>query len=263
VAFSGIEKVLAPGGADRSVRLWSVDDGACLSTFTEFSNTIVALVFVSESLQLVTGDSSGCLKVVRVKTGATDLEMSDAHSGQIWNICPDGDGLLTCGVDGKICFWRDNTREVEEQERVAKDEAAQDEQELTNALRGREFVRALTLAFRLRMPNRLRLVVREISESESPALVEYFAALEDIEDWAQWFDYVAKWTTNARWTDDATEVITAILTEKPLVFFTENKRVFGEKIEAMIPYLERHFGRLERLGIQAYAIDEIVDATEL
>jgi hypothetical protein len=110
------------------------------------------------------------------------------------------------------------------------------------------------------MPNRLRLVVREISEGESPALVEYFAALEDIEDWAQWFDYVAKWTTNARWTDDATEVITSMLTEKNLVAFTENKKVFGEKMEAMIPYPERHF---ERLGIQAYAIDEIVDATEL
>jgi WD40 repeat protein len=133
-------KVLVTGGADWSVRLWLVDDGACLSTFTEFSNTIVALVFVSKSLQLVTGDSSGCLKVVRVQTGATDLEISDAHSGQIWNICPDGDGLLTCGVDGKICFWRDNTREVEKQERVAEDEAARDEQELTNALRGGEFV---------------------------------------------------------------------------------------------------------------------------
>jgi U3 small nucleolar RNA-associated protein 13 len=265
VAFSAIEKVVATGGSDNAVKLWAVDDGSCLATFTEFGGTIAALSFIRAGVQLLVGESRGAVKVVRVKTGATDFAVDSAHSGQIWNVIAtdDGLGVISCGTDGKICIWHDNTDELEEQERAAKDEATVDEQALKNALRSAQYVVALRLAFKLRMPNKLRLVVREISEHQSDALVEYFSELEDLPDYEQWLDYVGKWATNSRWTDDATEVITALLKVKPLTFFTGHRKAFQTKIDSIIPYLERHLGRLDRLGIQAYAIDEVLDSGDI
>jgi U3 small nucleolar RNA-associated protein 13 len=265
LAFSTVEKIIATGSSDNAIRLWSVDDGSCLSTFTEFGGTIAALSFVRAGVQLLVGEAKGAIKLVRVKTGAPDFVIDTAHSGQIWNVLAHDDGLrvISCGTDGKICLWRDNTEELEVQEREAKDEAVVDEQNLKTALRNAEYVSALRLAFKLRMPNKLRLVVREISERQSPALVEYFSELEDVPDYEQWMDYVSKWTTNSRWTDDATEVITALLKVKPLIFFVQQRKTFEAKIDAMIPYLERHFNRLDRLSIQAYAIDEVLDSGDI
>lgn len=265
VAFSTVEKVVATGSADNAVKLWSVDDGSCLSTFTEFGGTIVSLSFICVGVQLLVGEARGAVRVVRVKSGAIDFVLDSAHSGQIWSVISTegGLGVISCGTDGKICIWRDNTDELEAEERAAKDQATADEQELKNALRNAQYVTALRLAFKLRMPNKLRLVVREISENQSPALVEYFSELEELPDYEQWMDYVSKWSTNSRWTDDATEVITALLRVKPLQFFIENRKSFESKIDAIIPYLERHFDRLDRLSIQAYALDDIIDSGDV
>jgi U3 small nucleolar RNA-associated protein 13 len=263
VAFSPVERVVATGSSDCSVRIWQVDDCSCISTFTEFSSTVMSVLFIRQGLQLVAAESGGAVKVLRVRTGAVDFALEEAHSGQIWRVIGGSEGeIVTGSVDGRLVVWRDNSQELEEAERVAKDEMTQAEQELKNALRNQEYVAAIRLAFSLRMPNKLRLVVREVSEKRLPSLVEYFEEVTEIEDYQQWIDYIAKWSTNSHWVDDATEVITALLNVKPFAFFTENKRVFAGKIEAIVPYLERHLARLDRLSIQAYAIDDLIESAD-
>ncbi|OHT13378.1 wd-repeat protein [Tritrichomonas foetus] len=260
VAFSPVEKIVVTGSSDNSIRIWSAEDGTCISSFTEFTSTILRAVFVNKGLQLATAESSGAVKVIRVKTGAPDFTNEEAHEGQIWGLSHGGSKqIITGGNDGKLCYWRDNTEELEAQETAEKAAATEAEQDLRNALRNGEYVKALKLAFKLRMPNKLRLVIREITEIGSTALVEYFSELEDLDDFAQWFDYIAKWATNSRWADDATAAITAILKVRQISFFIKNKKVFEAKIDAIIPYLERHQERLERLAVQTYAIDDVLE----
>jgi U3 small nucleolar RNA-associated protein 13 len=220
----------------------------------------MSIIYLSDGLQLVTGESRGIIKVLRIRTGAIDFTIEDAHKGQIWRVTSGSDReLVSGGVDGRLAVWRDNTLELEEAERASNVEMTQAEQDLKNAIRTREYVAALRLAFGLRMPNKLRLVVREISEKALSSLEEYFVDVSDLDDYQQWMEYIAKWATNSRWVDDATEVITALLKVKSLRFFIENKRAFAGKIDAIIPYLERHMARLERLSVQAYAIDDVLE----
>ncbi|KAK8898879.1 hypothetical protein M9Y10_001171 [Tritrichomonas musculus] len=263
IAFSPVEKLVVTGSIDNSIRIWSVEEGTCISTFTEFTSSILQVMFVRNGLQLATAESSGTMKVIRVKTGAADFTNESAHSDKIWGMTEaegnESFSIITGAEDGKLCFWRDNTEELEAKEQEEQNAATEANQELINAMRNNEYLAALRLAFKLRMPNKLRIVVREITEKESTALFEYFTELEDVEDFAQWFDYIAKWTTNSRWADDATATITAILKVKRISFFVQNKRKFENKIDAIIPYLERHQDRLDRLDIQTYAIDDVLE----
>lgn len=263
IAFSPVEKIVVTGSGDHSIRIWSVEDGSCISTFTEFTSPILNTMFIRNGLQLATAESSGTLKIIRVKTGVPDFANDSAHSGKIWGMTDASESenfsIITGAADGKVCFWRDNTEEIEQKETQDRDEATKANQDLLNAMRNKEFLTALRLAFKLRMPNKLRIVVREITENESTALFEYFSELDDLDDFAQWFDYIAKWTTNSRWADDATATIAAILKVKQIAFFVKNKKKFESKIDAIIPYLERHQDRLDRLDIQTYAIDDILE----
>lgn len=265
LCFSPVERVLATGGGDSTIKLWSVEDGSCLATFTEFSSTVMKLFFINNGLQIALAESKGALKVIRTKTGAPDFALDEAHTAHVWCLCEDvkQHRLISGAEDGRVCIWEDNTAELEEREQAEKAEAAEAEQELRNALRSGEYLTALKLAFKLRMPAKLRLVVREISEQGLDTLVQYFTELEDIEDYEQWMEYVSKWSTNSRWADDATEVITALLKVKPVSFFVKNRRAFEGRIDAIIPYLERHSSRLDRLNTQTYALDDIIDTVSL
>lgn len=264
VAFSPVERVLVSASSDKSVRIWSIDDGSCLSTFTEFSSPVFCTMFSFNGLQIITGESSGTIKVLRVKTGAPDFINDSAHSQRICGLTYNNNyDILTCGEDGRLCIWNDNTEEMEQAELAAKAEAAEAQQELKNAIKNGEYVRALQIAFKFRMPNNLRLIIREISEQGLTALVEYFKEVDEVEDYEQWIDYISKWATNSRWADDATEALSAILKVKPPKFFTSHTKSFESKIDAIIPYLERHLNRLDRLSIQSYAIDDVLNTISI
>lgn len=264
VSFSPVERVLVTAGSDKSVRIWSIDDGSCLSTFTEFSSPVFCTKFTFNGLQIITGESSGAIKVLRVKTGAPDYVNDSAHSQRVCGIAFDDKyNVLTCGEDGRLCIWNDNSEELEQSELAAKAEAAEAQQELKNAVKNGEYVRALQIAFKYRMPNNLRIIIRDITEQGLTALLDYFSEVEEVEDYEQWIDYISKWATNSRWADDATSALSSILKVKPPKFFTSHSKSFESKIDAIIPYLERHLTRLNNLSVQSYAIDDVLNTISI
>lgn len=263
IAFSNVDKVCVTAGSDNCIKIWSAEDGSCISSFSEFTCSILSARFISNGLQLSIGEASGAVKVLRAKTGVVDYCNPEAHSNKVWCVLPleDGKQLLTCGEDGKFSVWQDNTEELKAEENAAKAEIAEAEQELKNAFRSEQYLKALRLAFKLKMPSKLRIVIRKISEKNMESVIDqYFTELEDIDDYVQWIDYCAKWATNSRWADDATTTISSLLRAKPISFFTENKYQLQEKIDSIIPYIERHLNRLERLDVQSYAIDFVLDS---
>ncbi|EAX96761.1 wd-repeat protein, putative [Trichomonas vaginalis G3] len=266
VAFSPVDKIVATGSRDNTVKIWNIEDGACLSTFTEFTASILRLRFATSGLQIIAAEGDGIFKALRTKTGAIDFTSPQMHSDSVWALAVSNDGehVLTGSEDGSMVLWRDNTEQLEAEELQHKAEVSEAEQELQNALRNGEYVKALRIALKLRMPAKLRSIVRMATEKgEGEALVEYFKGVEDVDDYEQWLEYIAKWSTNGRWADDATASLSAILKVKPMKFFVENRKKLAENIDGIIPYLERHMARLEKLHTQTYMIDHILDSTTL
>lgn len=266
VAFSPVDRIVATGARDNTVRLWNIDDGTCLSTFTEFSSSVLRVRFATAGLQIVAAEGSGIFKVLRAKTGAVDFTSPQMHSDSVWALAVSNDGerVLTGAEDGTMCLWKDNTEELEAEEMAHKAELSEAEQQLANALRNGDYVAALRIALKLRMPAKLRSIVRMATEKgDGEALIEYFKSVDDVDDFEQWLEYVAKWATNSRWADDATAALSAMLRVKPMKFFVENRKSLAENIDGIIPYLERHMARLDKLHTQTYMIDHILDSTTL
>ena len=266
VAFSPVDRIVATASRDQTVRVWNINDGGCIANFTEFSSSILRIRFATAGIQLIAAEGDGLFKVIRTKSGAVDFTSPVAHKESVWalSVTDDGKRVVTGAEDGTLCIWRDNTEELEEEEIKQKGEEAEAEQALRNALLNKQYAVALALALKLRKPAKLRQIVRQATEDgASSALDEYFAALDDIDDIEQWFEYVAKWATNSKWADDATAVISSFLRVKTMKFFVQNRKHLQEKIEGIIPYLERHMQRLERLHTDTYLIDHILDSTTL
>ena len=266
VAFSPVDKIVATGSRDLTIRLWSVDNGACIANFTEFSASVLRLRFATAGLQIIATQGDGIFKVIRTKSGAVDFTSPELHKESIWGlaVAEDGKKVITGSEEGKLIIWDDNTEELEREEMEHKAEVSEAEQELNNALRNGEFVRALTIALKLRMPAKLRTIIRMATEQgASDAIEEYFKTVTDIDDFEQWLEYTAKWATNSKWADDATAVLTAMLRVKPMKFFIQNRKNLQDKIEGIIPYLERHMQRLDRLHTQTYLIDHVLDSTSI
>jgi U3 small nucleolar RNA-associated protein 13 len=67
VRFGRVERILATGSGDKSVKLWSLDDFSCLKTFEGHSNSVLRVDFLNNGLQLVSAASDGLVKLWNIK----------------------------------------------------------------------------------------------------------------------------------------------------------------------------------------------------
>jgi hypothetical protein len=54
-----------------------------------------------------------------------------------------------------------------------------------------------------------------------------------------------------------------MLKVKSVGWFVENRKVFGEKVEGLIAYLGRHVGRLDRMDVQSYCVDDVIEGMKV
>ncbi|WP_134739036.1 PD40 domain-containing protein [Nocardioides sp. 503] len=104
VAFSPDGSLVAGAGLDGRVAVWSVDDGADVTT-VETGGDVFALAFSPDGSRLATA-GGGPTRVYDVATGeevGTLAESADS-SALAWS--PDGRWLAASGVDGSPALWR-------------------------------------------------------------------------------------------------------------------------------------------------------------
>ncbi len=99
VKFSRTDRVMASGAADRTVRLWSLDDYSCLKvgvsrilslvrltialqTFEGHTNSVLRVDFLSQGMQLVTSSSDGLVKLWNIKDEAC-VKTLDNHEDKV------------------------------------------------------------------------------------------------------------------------------------------------------------------------------------
>ncbi|KAL7423669.1 U3 small nucleolar RNA-associated protein 13 [Cryptotrichosporon argae] len=294
VRFSRNDRIIASGAADRSIKLWSLDDFTCLKTFEGHTNSVLRVDFLSAGMQLVSSASDGLVKLWNIKDEEC-VKTLDNHEDRIWALAvsPDEKTILSAGADSLATFWEDSTEVEQAEKNEALVKAVQSEQEFTNYLSLKDYRRAILLALAMSQPGRLLQLFTAVRVAPAPgshtgahevdAVVRGLSAL----DLVRLLKFVRDWNANARTSGVAQAVLHAILrlrtpddimaafeaqvdpapapepAEEPAE--EDGGRRKGKKdaapigirelLEGLIPYSERHFGRIDRLVQESYLLD--------
>ncbi|KAM9780107.1 transducin beta-like protein 3 [Neosynchiropus ocellatus] len=248
VSFSPVDQVLASSSADGTSKLWSLQDFSCLKTFEGHDASVLKVIFVSRGTQLLSSGSDGLVKLWTIKTNEC-VKTLDAHQDKVWGLhnSQKDDKIVTGSDDSNITVWEDVTQAELAEEQAKQEDQILKQQELSNLLHEKQYLKALGLAISLDQPHTVLSVVKAIRLSEDGgALLEKTVLKLRPDQKESLLRYCAIWNTNARNCLDAQVVLQVLLTHLPP---EELMQYQGARthLEGLIPYTERHMQRIGRL----------------
>lgn len=248
VCFSPVDQVLASSSADGTTKLWGLQDFSCLKTFEGHDASVLKVIFVSRGTQLLTSGSDGLVKLWTIKTNEC-VKTLDAHQDKVWGLhgSRKDDKMVTGSADSNISVWVDVT-EVELAEEQAKQETQiLKQQELSNLLHEKKYLKALGLAISLDQPHTVLTVIKAIRQVEdSSELLEKTLLKLRVDQKESLLRYCVVWNTNARNCLDAQAVLQVLLKHLPPEELLQYQGARAH-LEGLIPYTERHMERIGRL----------------
>ncbi|KFP83408.1 Transducin beta-like 3, partial [Acanthisitta chloris] len=256
VQFSPVDQVLATSSADGTLKLWGLRDFSCLKTFEGHDASVLKIIFVSRGAQLLSSGSDGLIKLWTIKTNEC-VKTLDGHEDKIWGLHSNkqDDMVVTGSSDSCITLWQDVT-EIEEKEAQAKqEEQILKEQELSNLLHEKRYLKALGLAISLDRPHTVLMVVKAIlKEPEGRKhLEENIVQLRKDQKEAV-LAFLVTWNTNSRHCHEAQAVLETLLRHEEPDSLLQLSGI-NSAVESLLPYTERHFQRLSRLLQASMFID--------
>lgn len=265
ISFCQYDKVVATCSGDKTAKLWLLADYTCTKTLEGHTNAVQRCRFTNKNRQLVTTGADGLVKVWDTKESECAATL-DNHSNRIWALDVKNDGLsmVSADADGNINLWADNTQQLlQEQEEKTRMKVEQ-EQSLSNYISQSDWSNAFLLALTLDHLMRLYNVVKgAISANELPELAvgstkleETMQALDDAQ-MAALLKRVRDWNVNFKQFDIAQKVL-AVVVDKINLEAPGIRKI----VEAIIPYNERHFLRLDDLIEETYVLDYAVQEME-
>uniref|UniRef100_A0A8C1Z9U6 Transducin beta like 3 n=1 Tax=Cyprinus carpio TaxID=7962 RepID=A0A8C1Z9U6_CYPCA len=242
VQFSPVDQVLATASADGSIKIWSIQDFSCLKTFEGHDASVLKIIFVSRGTQLVSSGSDGLVKLWTIKTNEC-VKTFDAHQDKVWALHGGSkdDLMVTGSADSTITLWKDVTEVELAEEQAKQEDQVLKQQELSNLLHEKKYLKALGIAISLDQPHTALRVIRDgIQELEKTLL----KLRQDQK--ASVLRYSVVWNTNSRSCLDAQAVLQVLLTH---LSPEEILQYQGTRthLEGLIPYTERHMQRIGRL----------------
>uniref|UniRef100_A0AAY4BCH0 U3 small nucleolar RNA-associated protein 13 C-terminal domain-containing protein n=1 Tax=Denticeps clupeoides TaxID=299321 RepID=A0AAY4BCH0_9TELE len=233
VQFSPADQVLATSSADGTVKIWGLHDFSCLKTFEGHDASVLKVVFVSRGTQILTGGSDGLVKLWTIKTNEC-VQTLDAHQDKVWGLHNSlKDSLMVTGsADSNILIWKDVTEEELEVEQAKEEEQILKQQELSNLLHEKNFLKALGLAISLDQPH---TVLRVIKGKKPPCHLEKTILKLRQDQKEALLRYSVVWNTNARSCLNAQVLLKVLLTHLPPEELLQYQGARGN-LEALIPY---------------------------
>ncbi|KAJ1657137.1 U3 small nucleolar RNA-associated protein 13 [Dispira simplex] len=267
VEFSPVDQVLASGAGDKTIRLWSMKDFSCLKTFEGHTSSVVNLNFLTAGLQLVSVGSDAMVKLWTIKSNECVLT-ADQHEDKIWAlaVAKDETRMVTGGGDSIIRLWEDFTQK--ELDRLHKEQAEylSQEQDLANYVRTKDYRRAITLALQLDKPRQLYSMLEVVrSEQADPqsglgsiAIEKVLGSLSE-DQLTKLLSFIREWNTNTRWCEVSQATLKVILEHysPDTLLKTEDIRAV---LDALIPYSERHYQRMDNMLTQSFMVDYTLHA---
>ncbi|CAI9561822.1 unnamed protein product [Staurois parvus] len=161
VQFSPADQIVATSSADGSLKLWGLQEFSCLKTFEGHDASVLKVMFVSRGTQLVTSGSDGLLKLWTIKTNEC-VKTLDSHEDKVWGLHSNklDNALVTGSADSSIILWKDVTETELAEELAKKEDEILKQQELSNLLHEKRFLKALGLAITLDQPHTALTVIK-------------------------------------------------------------------------------------------------------
>ncbi|PIK37386.1 putative transducin beta-like protein 3 [Apostichopus japonicus] len=256
VQFSPTDQALATSSADGTIKIWSISDFTCVKTFEGHDASVLKVSFLSRGMQLLSSGSDGLLKLWTIKHNEC-IKTFDDHDDKVWAVTPnlEEDQVVTAGADSTIMVWQDMTLVEYEEKKEKEEEQVIREQQLSNLLHEKKFVKALGLAITLNQPFKVLTIVKTILDQPdgNEVLAKTVEKLSD-DQTVLLLGFLQVWNTNAKHCHYAQLVLSIILKSCSSmdVMTSSNAK---EVIEGLIPYTERHVQRMDRLMQQAMFIE--------
>ncbi|KAF6717501.1 Transducin beta-like protein 3 [Oryzias melastigma] len=248
VIFSPVDQVLASSSADGTTKMWSLQDFSCLKTFEGHDASVLKCIFVSRGTQLLTSGSDGLVKLWTIKTNEC-VKTLDAHQDKVWGLHASrkDDKMVTASADSNITVWADVTEAELAEEQAKQEDQILKQQELSNLLHEKKYLKALGLAISLDQPHTALTVIKAIRSGEDRCeLLENTLLKLRVDQKESLLRFCVVWNTNARNCQDAQAVLQVLLTHLPPEELLQYQGA-RTHLEGLIPYTERHMQRIGRL----------------
>lgn len=269
VSFCQYDKLLATSSGDKTVKIWSLDTFSVMKTLEGHTNAVQRCSFINKQKQLVSCGADGLIKIWDCSSGEC-LKTLDGHNNRLWALSTmnDGDMIVSADADGVFQFWKDCTEQEKEQEQEKAKLQVEQEQSLQNYMSQGDWTNAFLLAMTLDHPMRLFNVLKralgesrsrqDIEEGESQVIFneeldEAISTLND-EQLTLLMKRCRDWNTNAKTHTIAQRTIRCILMHHNIAKLSEIPGMV-KIIDAIIPYTQRHFTRVDNLVEQSYILD--------
>lgn len=142
-----MDKCLLSASADKTLRLWSLQDYSCIRTFQGHTSSVLCCKFINKGMQILSGSADGIMKLWTIRTGECENTFDNKHTDRIWCIATPNDNNIdkenkicfTGSSDGSILKWIDTTVEIENQLLIENEQKYLKEQSLQNDLKNKKY----------------------------------------------------------------------------------------------------------------------------
>uniref|UniRef100_A0A1D1Y6Q1 Transducin beta-like protein 3 n=2 Tax=Anthurium amnicola TaxID=1678845 RepID=A0A1D1Y6Q1_9ARAE len=256
VEFSPVDQCVITASGDRTIKYWFITDGSCLRTFEGHTSAVLRASFLTRGMQFVSCGADGLVKLWTIKTSEC-VATYDQHEEKIWALAigKKTEMLATGGGDSVINLWHDCTAADKVEVALKNVEVAMKKQELQNAFQDKDYAKAIRLAFELRMPENLRellsdLCIGRLAEDPMEKVVQALGK----DELRLLFEFIREWNTKSQYCHVAQFVLYRIFKIFPPTEIIKIKGI-RELLEGLIPYSQRHFGRVDRLSRSTFLLD--------
>ncbi|KAJ1439067.1 WD40/YVTN repeat-like-containing domain superfamily [Sesbania bispinosa] len=242
VEFSPVDQCVVTASGDKTIRIWAISDGSCLKTFEGH-----------------TSSADGLVKLWTVKTNEC-VATYDHHEDKVWALAVGRktEMLATGGSDAVVNLWFDSTAADKEEAFRKEEEGVLKGQELENAVSDADYAKAIQIAFELRRPHRLfELFAKLCRKGGAENHIDRALKALGNEELRVLFNYVREWNTKPKLCYVSQFVLFRVFNIFPPTDIVQIKGV-GELLEGLIPYSQRHFGRIDRLVRSTFLLDYIL-----
>jgi WD40 repeat protein len=106
VAITPDGKRIVSGSEDRTIRIWDIDSGKCLTTLKGHTSVVRAIAVTSNGKRIVSGSFDKTIRIWDIDSDKC-LTMLEGHTGPVYGIAvtPDGKRIVSGSGDKTIRIW--------------------------------------------------------------------------------------------------------------------------------------------------------------